>query len=142
MTLTLLDLYNTTASQEWAMYDNDAVSDSEFEDSFVLAINKSIIEILSSYDFPFRERTHLILTMPKMNSYDLPKGIIKRDNSGNYMVSDPPAPAGRCACGRRRKPASWSRRPRWRPRASGKAPERRFYWPASPHSRILASNTS
>ena len=46
MTLTLLDLYNTAASQEWAMYDNDAVSDSEFEDSFVLAINKSIIEIL------------------------------------------------------------------------------------------------
>ena len=54
MTLTLLDLYNTAASQEWAMYDNDAISDSEFEDSFVLAINKSIIEILASYDFPFR----------------------------------------------------------------------------------------
>ena len=46
MTLTLLDLYNTAASQEWAMYDNDAVSDSEFEDSFVLAINKSIIELI------------------------------------------------------------------------------------------------
>ena len=43
MTLTLLDLYNTAASQEWAMYDNDAISDSKFEDSFVLAINKSII---------------------------------------------------------------------------------------------------
>ena len=25
MTLTLLDLYNTAASQEWAMYDNDAI---------------------------------------------------------------------------------------------------------------------
>ena len=76
MTLTLLDLYNTAASQEWAMYDNDAVSDSEFEDSFVLAINKSIIEILASYDFPFRERTHLILTIPKMDAYDLPNGLI------------------------------------------------------------------
>lgn len=86
MTLTLLDLYNTAASQEWAMYDNDAVSDSEFEDSFVLAINKSIIEILASYDFPFRERTHLILTIPKMDAYDLPNGLIKKDSNGNYAV--------------------------------------------------------
>ena len=86
MTLTLLDLYNTAASQEWAMYDNDAVSDFEFEDSFVLAINKSIIEILSSYDFPFRERAHLILTIPKMDSYDMPNGLIKKDLNGNYAV--------------------------------------------------------
>ena len=86
MTITLLDLYNTAASQEWAMYDNDALSDAEFEDSFVLALNKAIIDIYSTYEFPFRERTHLILTMPKINSYDLPKGIIKRDNNGNYMV--------------------------------------------------------
>ena len=86
MTLTLLDLYNTTASQEWAMYDNDAVSDAEFEDSLVLAINKSIIDILASYDFPFRERTHLILTIPKMDAYDLPRGLIKKDLNGNYAV--------------------------------------------------------
>lgn len=86
MTLTLLDLYNTAASQEWSMYDNDAVSDSEFEDSLVLAINKSIIEILSSYDFPFRERTHLILTIPKVDAYHLPKGLIKKDSRGNYAV--------------------------------------------------------
>ena len=86
MTLTLLDLYNTAASQEWAMYDNDAISDSEFEDSFVLAINKSIIEILASYNFPFRERTHLILTIPKMDAYDLPSGIIKKDKIGRYAV--------------------------------------------------------
>lgn len=86
MTLTLLDLYNTAASQEWAMYDNDAVSDSEFEDSFVLAINKAIIEIFASYDFPFRERTHLILTIPKMDAYDLPNGLIKKDLKGRYAV--------------------------------------------------------
>ena len=86
MTLTLLDLYNTAASQEWAMYDNEAVSDAEFEDSFVLAINKSIIEILTSYDFPFRERTHLILTIPKMDAYDLPSGLIKKDLNGKYAV--------------------------------------------------------
>ncbi len=86
MTLTLLDLYNAAASQEWAMYDNDAISDSEFESSFVLAINKSIIEILTSYDFPFRERTHLILTIPKMDAYDLPNGIIKKDNKDRHAV--------------------------------------------------------
>ena len=86
MTITLLDLYNTAASQEWAMYDNDAVSDSEFEDSFVLAINKSIIEILSSYDFPFRERTHLILTIPNMDAYDMPNGLIKKDLNGTFAV--------------------------------------------------------
>ena len=86
MTLTLLDLYNTTASQEWAMYDNDAVSDAEFEESLVLALNKSILEILSSYEFPFRERTHLILTIPKIEAYSMPNGLIKRDKNGNYMV--------------------------------------------------------
>ena len=86
MTLTLLDLYNTAASQEWAMYDNDAVSDSEMEDSLVLAINKAILDIYSSYNFPFRERTHLILTIPHLNSYDAPSGIIKKDKVGNYLV--------------------------------------------------------
>ena len=86
MTITLLDLYNSAASQEWAMYDNDAISDSEFEDSFVLAINKSIIEILASYDFPFRERTHLILTIPNIDTYDMPNGLIKKHLNGNFAV--------------------------------------------------------
>jgi hypothetical protein len=86
MTLTLLDLYNTTASQEWAMYDNDAISDAEFEESLVLALNKSILDILSSYEFPFRERTHLILTIPKIEAYSMPNGLIKRDRNGNYLV--------------------------------------------------------
>lgn len=86
MTLTLLDLYNTAASQEWAMYDNDASSDSEMEDSLVLALNKAIIEIYSSYEFPFRERTHLILTVPHISEYDMPTGLIKRDKSNNYLV--------------------------------------------------------
>ena len=79
MTLTLLDLYNATASQEWAMYDNDALSDSEFEDSLVLALNKAIIDIYASSDFPFRERTHIILTVPKMDAYNMPEGLIKKD---------------------------------------------------------------
>ena len=86
MTITLLDLYNTAATQEWAMYDNDAVSDAEFEASLVLALNKAIIDIYSSFDFPFRERTHLILTLPKMDAYELPGGLIKKDKKGNHLV--------------------------------------------------------
>ena len=86
MTLTLLDLYNTAASQEWAMYDNDAASDSEFEESLVLAINKAILEIYSSYEFPFRERTHIILTLPRIDAYQLPQGLIMRDKDGCHLV--------------------------------------------------------
>lgn len=86
MTLTLLDLYNGAATQEWSMYDNDAATSSEMEDSLVLALNKAIIEIFSSYDFPFRERTHVIITVPHINEYDAPDGLIKRDSNGHYMV--------------------------------------------------------
>ena len=86
MTLTLLDLYNTAASQEWSMYDNDAASEEEFEDSLVLALNKAITEIYTSYDFPFRERVHVILTLPGTCAYDLPNGLIKKDSHGKYMV--------------------------------------------------------
>ena len=86
MTLTLLDLYNSAATQEWSMYDNDAAISSEMEDSLVLAINKAILEIFSSYDFPFRERTHVIITVPHISEYDLPNGLIKKDSCGKYMV--------------------------------------------------------
>ena len=86
MTLTLLDLYNTAASHEWAMYDNDAASASEMEASLILAINKSAHEILASYDFPFRERTHVIITVPHVNDYDLPVGLVKKDKNGNFVV--------------------------------------------------------
>lgn len=86
MTLTLLDLYNATASQEWAMYDNDASSKSELEESLVLALNKAILEIYASYNFPFRERTHIIITIPKINSYDMPNGLIKQNSEKQYLV--------------------------------------------------------
>ena len=86
MTLTLLDLYNTAASQEWAMYDNDAASDAEFEDSLVVALNKAILEIYMSHDFTFRDRTHLILTIPRVDSYSLPHGLIKHDSQGRHIV--------------------------------------------------------
>ena len=86
MTLTLLDLYNTAATQEWSMYDNDAASDEEFENSLVLALNKATQEILYSYPFKFRERTHIILTVPNINSYDIPSGIIQKNIFGKYLV--------------------------------------------------------
>ena len=86
MTLTLLDLYNTTASQEWAMYDSDAVSQSDMESSLVIAINKALTEILYSYPFKFREKTHVIMTIPRINSYEIPKGIILKDKNNDYRV--------------------------------------------------------
>jgi len=86
MTLTLLDLYNTAATQEWSMYDNDASSGNEFESSLVLALNKAAQEILYSYPFNFRERTHIIFTIPKIDCYEIPTGIIKQTSNGEYCV--------------------------------------------------------
>lgn len=86
MTLTLLDLYNSAATQEWSMYDNDANTSDELENSLVLAINKATSEILYSHPFSFREKTHLIITIPNINVYDLPKGIIKKDCEEKYCV--------------------------------------------------------
>ena len=86
MTLTLLDLYNTAATQEWSMYDSDAAGKDEFESSLVLAINKAVAEILYSYPFSFRERTHIIITVPNINSYKIPNGIIMKDEAGNHCI--------------------------------------------------------
>ncbi len=86
MTLTLLDLYNTAATQEWSMYDNDAENKDEFEKSLVLSINKAVTEILYSYPFSFRERTQIFITVPNIDTYDIPSGIIKRDERGDYCI--------------------------------------------------------
>ena len=86
MTISLLDLYNTAATQEWSMYDNDALSQDEFESALVLALNKAIAEILYSYSFNFRLKTHLILTLPRIKEYNLPKGLIKKDYNGDLQV--------------------------------------------------------
>ena len=86
MTLTFLDLYNSAASQEWSMYDNDAVTTDDFEQPLVIALNKAISEILYSYHFNFRERTHILFTIPNIKSYSLPKGLIKKDSTGEYCV--------------------------------------------------------
>jgi len=86
MTISLLDLYNTAASQEWAMYDNDAETQAELEESLIIDLNKALMEILYSYPFNFRERTHVLFTHPKINSYDVPKGLILKDDLENYRV--------------------------------------------------------
>lgn len=86
MTLTLLNLYNAAATQEWSMYDNDAESKDEFENSLVLALNKAATEILYSYPFSFRERTHVIITIPNINSYTIPAGLINKNSSGEYCI--------------------------------------------------------
>ena len=86
MTLKFIDLYNTAASQEWSMYDNDAVSDDEFEKSLVLALNKAVCEILYSHPFSFREKTHIIFTLPRRNMYDMPTGFIVKDESNKYNI--------------------------------------------------------
>ena len=82
MTLTFLDLYNAVASQEWSMYDNDAISTSDMEKSLVIDLNKAVSEILYSYPFKFRERTHVILTMKGEKSYEIPSGLIMKDQLG------------------------------------------------------------
>ena len=57
-----------------------------YEDSLVIALNKAILEIYMSHDFTFRERTHIILTIPRVHAYTLPSGLIKRDSKGKYLV--------------------------------------------------------
>jgi len=86
MTLTFLDLYNTAASQEWSVYDNDVTSNADMEDSLIIDLNKAVTEILYSYPFSFRERTHVIMTLPNLNSYSLPQGVIMQDKNGNPLI--------------------------------------------------------
>ena len=86
MTLTFLDLYNSAASQEWSMYDNDAANTGDMEKPLVIALNKAVTEILYSYPFSFRERTHVLFTVPHVNNYSMPKGIIKKNAAGEFCV--------------------------------------------------------
>ena len=86
MTLTFLDLYNAAASQDWSKFDNDALSTDEFEKSLVIDLNKAVTEILYSYPFSFREKTHVLFTIPNIKSYPMPKGLILKDNSNAYSV--------------------------------------------------------
>lgn len=86
MTLKFLDMYNAAAAQEWSMYDSDTTTNDEFVKSLVVALNKAITEVLYSYPFSFRERTHVIFTIPNQNSYDMPSGLILKDKENSYSV--------------------------------------------------------
>lgn len=86
MTLTFLDLYNSAASQEWSMYDNDANTTDDLEKPLVIALNKAVTEILYSYPFSFREKTHILFTIPDVNNYSIPKGLIQKDKLGDCCV--------------------------------------------------------
>ena len=87
MTLTLLDLYNSCASQEWSMYDSGVSTTAEMEPSLILAINKALAEIIYSYPFKFRERTHIDFTYAGVEAYEMPFGLIMKDKSGDYAVT-------------------------------------------------------
>lgn len=83
MTITLLNLYNEIASQPWSMFDNDAKSVEDFDDSLLSAINKSLTEIWCSYPFDFRLDTKLLFIQPFVHKYSLPIGIIKQKETAN-----------------------------------------------------------
>lgn len=81
MSITLLELYNTVASQPWSMFDNDAVSDEDFEPALISAINKALVEIWCSYPFEFRLKQKTIITQQFINRYSLPDGAICQKNT-------------------------------------------------------------
>ncbi len=78
MTITLLNLYNEIASQPWSMFDNDAKSVDDFDESLLSAINKSLVEIWCSYPFEFRLATKILFIQPCVHKYSLPIGTIKQ----------------------------------------------------------------
>ena len=87
MTLTFLDLYNTAASQEWSVFDNEITSNTDMEASLIIDLNKAVTEILYSYPFSFREKTHVIMTIPDIKSYSLPQGLIMPNSEGNHSIN-------------------------------------------------------
>lgn len=78
MTLTLLDIYNQTASQAWSMYDSDITADDELETGLKTSIQKALSEIWCSYEFPFRFKTWKFKTAPGKYQYQLPNGNLSK----------------------------------------------------------------
>jgi len=76
MSITLLELYNETASQPWSMFDNDAETTDDFDAALISSINKALVEIWCSYPFDFRIKNINILTQKYYNKYNLPNGSI------------------------------------------------------------------
>lgn len=90
MTLTLLDIYNSVASQAWSMFDDEVDTAAEFENVLISSINKALSDLWCSTDFPFRRKTEDLLLMEGEQGYPLPDGnLVKRNVDGKkgYCVS-------------------------------------------------------
>ncbi len=91
MTLTLLDIYNYTTGQSWSMFDTGVSADDEFESSVLSSIQKALVEIWCSFNFPFRLKTATISAMKDQISYESPSGTIVEDrgiklSGGDYLT--------------------------------------------------------
>lgn len=74
--ITMLDLYNKVTGQAWSMFDGEVESQEEFETNVTTSLNKALTFLYNSYKFPFRERTHVILTRGNKADYSSPEGNI------------------------------------------------------------------
>lgn len=79
MALTLLDIYNYTTGQSWSMFDTGASDEEEFESSVLSSIQKALVEIWCSYNFPFRLKTDTRSVFSGQNNISAPPGIIVED---------------------------------------------------------------
>ena len=87
--VTLLDLYNDVTGQAWSMFDSEVEDQDEFEQNVLTSIRKSLSDLWNSFDYPFKERTHIISTKNGRADYELPAGnIIKiiKDKKTIYAV--------------------------------------------------------
>lgn len=74
MTLTLLNIYNSVASQAWSMFEDNVDSKAEFENVLISSINKALSDLWCSTDFAFRKRTDEFFLIENENEYSLPDG--------------------------------------------------------------------
>lgn len=91
MTLTLLDIYNYTTGQSWSMFDTGVSEDDEFESSVLSSIQKALVEIWCSFNFPFRLKIKTTSAMKDQLEYESPSGTIVEDrgvkiSGGDYLT--------------------------------------------------------
>lgn len=83
MALTLLNIYNSVASQAWSMFDDEVDSKMEFENVLLSSINKALSDLWCSTDFSFRKRVEDVILMEDSNEYQLPDGnLVPRNDNG------------------------------------------------------------
>lgn len=76
--LTFLDLYNECAGQPWSMFDNDAMSNEDFESAMRISINKALSYLWNYQDWAFRYATKTFRTKPNVTEYSMPNGNLTR----------------------------------------------------------------